>query len=288
MLHVGELPSGVLEKLEREEITGADAERFLGALERKRREIDEHPLIVKNIFTKEFKNGTANLEQVKDLVVQFSVFSNHFLVIQCKRMVNSTTEVARRGARSILANEIGVAIDMDEGDADGGTFLHKSAHLNWLMEIGDMLGIDSRTLGRWALGTEATQRFLTQLEEVYGSRDSNIGSGASFAIETWAGFGIGGNAKAESNNFWKELITGLEGFNANHRLPHGLPPVGIEFFQYHFDLESAHVANVEHELEEIFFDPDFDEEKWFEGARKALDAMHIFWLGLEETRKQLA
>ena len=33
---------------------------------------------------------------------------------------------------------------------------------------------------------------------------------------------------------------------------------------------------------------EFDEEEWFEGARIALDAVNTFWLGLEETRKQLA
>jgi hypothetical protein len=71
-------------------------------------------------------------------------------------------------------------------------------------------------------------------------------------------------------------------------VPQGLVPLNVGFFQYHFNLEIAHVANVEHELEEVFFDPGFDENKWFEGAQKALDAIHILWLGLEESRKQLA
>ena len=51
----------------------------------------QHPVIVKNPYTKWFKQGLANTEQVKDLIMQFSVFSNHFIVVQAKRMVNAST-----------------------------------------------------------------------------------------------------------------------------------------------------------------------------------------------------
>jgi hypothetical protein len=121
-------------------------------------------------------------------------------------MVNATTEAGERGARSILANEIGVAIDMDEGDTDGKSFRHKNAHLNWLRKIGEMLGFPPRHLGRWDIGTDATHTFLTALEEAYGSRDGNIGSGASFAIETWAGFGIGQGKRPSQITFGKNSL----------------------------------------------------------------------------------
>ena len=55
------------------------------------KEFFQHPVIVNNPYTKWFKQGTANTEQVKDLIRQFSVFSNHFIVVQTKRMVNART-----------------------------------------------------------------------------------------------------------------------------------------------------------------------------------------------------
>lgn len=259
-------------------------------MDRLQREIHQHPVIVNNPYTKWFKMGNANTEQVKDLVLQFSVFSNYFLVIQCKRMVNAPSEAVMKLARDIMVNELGVKMNTTEdnfGDTDGNKFQHKNAHLNWLRKIGEMLDLDPDTLGNWSIGTEATHKFLEQLEEAYGSRDNNIGGGASFAIETWAGHGIGHGEENEYNNFWKELVIGLEVYNKKHREPEGKAPIGMGFFQHHFDIEAGHVKTVEKELEEEFFSPGFDEEKWFEGARRALQAIYIFWLGLNETRKKL-
>jgi len=163
---------------------------------------------------------------------------------------------------------------------------HNAAHIKWLRDIGEMLGLDRNQLGKWALGSEPTHRFLKLLEEVYGSPDNNIGSGASFAIESWAGYGIGKGEEAEANNFWRELIVGLERFNQTNRK--GLPPLNIGFFRFHFGLETGHVANVEHELAEVFMRRDFDRDKWMSGATRALDAILVFWKGLDESRRKLA
>jgi hypothetical protein len=150
-----------------------------------------------------------------------------------------------------------------------------------------MLGLDRNSLGKWALGSEATHAFLKRLEEVYGSPDNNLGSGASFAIESWAGYGIGKGEEAESNNFWRELIVGLERYNHKNRKGLGLPPLNIGFFRFHFGLESGHVANVEHEMAEVFLRRDFDRNKWLYGANEGLEAILLFWKGLDETRRKL-
>src|SRR5688572_6976049 len=244
-----------------------------------------HEVIQRNPYTKWFKRGEANTDQVVDLVVQFSVFSNHFIPLEAKRMVNAATEEAEKEARAILGSEIGISIDATTGNIEGHRFSHNSAHIKWLRDIGEMLGLDRNQLGKWSLGSPSTHQFLQELEAVYGSPDNNIGSGASFAIESWAGFGIGKGPEAESNNFWKELITGLDGYNFRNRKALGLPPLNVGFFKFHFGLESGHVANVEHELEGIFFSPEFDQEKWFFGAGKALEAIHVFWKGLDESRR---
>src|SRR6185436_1338448 len=259
---------------------------FHDHLERIESEIYQHEVIQRNPYTKWFKFGRANTPQIADLVTQFSVFSNYFIPLEAKRMVNSATEREEMEARAILASEIGVSIDPKTGDIEGHRFSHNSAHIKWLRDVGEMLGLNRDRLGKWAIGSASTHRFLTNLEKVYGSPDNNIGSGASFAVESWAGYGIGKGAAAEANNFWKELITGLEGYNKRNREPLKLPPLNVGFFRFHFGLESGHVANVEHELKQTFVGPGFDADKWFAGAEHALEAIRIFWNGLDKARRQ--
>ncbi len=281
------LPESTKEKLKRGEITEEQAQSFARFLSIVEKDFYQHPVIQNNPYTKWFKKGEAGAAEVIDMIKQFSVFSNHFLIVQCKRMVNAGTEEGEVGARWILANEIGVALDPKTGSCEGGKFATRAAHINWLRDTAAPLGIARHELGRWDIGTKATFDFIKGLDETYGSMDKNIGAGASFAIETWAAFGIGKGPREESNNFWHELITGLKAFNEKHRKPKGLKEIHLGFFQYHFQIESGHGANVAHELEETFFSPDFDEEKYLEGGRKALKAIYGFWLGLDETRKKL-
>ena len=246
-----------------------------------------HEVIQQNPYTKWFKQGEANTAQVIDLVEQFSVFSNHFIPLEAKRMVNAATEAEEMEARAILGSEIGVSIDATTGNIEGHRFSHSAAHIKWLRDIGEMLGLDRNQLGKWAMGSEATHEFLKKLEEVYGSPDNNVGSGASFAIESWAGYGIGKGEELEANNFWRELIVGLERYNQKNRRSVGLPALNIGFFRFHFGLESGHVANVENELAEVFGREDFDREKWLHGANEALNAILVFWKGLDRTRRLL-
>lgn len=257
----------------------------------------QHEVITRNPYTKWFKRGHANPTQVIDLMKQFSVFSNYFLAIQAKRMVHSilggknrTAEsvlAAENGARNILTSELGVGMDVATGETEGRPFSHRMAHINWLRKTAAPLGIPYFVLGRWDIGRPSTHKFLLQLEQCYGSHDPDIGAGASFAIETWAAFGIGGTPEQEMHNFWKELIVGLGHFNNTRRISQGLAPIPLDFFQFHFDIERGHGANVLHELKETFDDPDFNQRKWLQGAWQALDALHIFWAGLDRARKKL-
>lgn len=255
--------------------------------ERIEKEFFQHPVIVNNPYTKWFKQGNANEKQVEDLILQFSVFSNHFIVVQAKRMVNANTIEGEECARAILLNECGLAQDVKTGNIEGKRFLSRNAHINWLREIASKLGVDQNKVGRWETGTKSTHAFLNGLDETYGNRDGQVGSGASFAIETWAAYGIGNGKEAESNNFWKELVDGLKGFNEKRRIPKNLDLVPLSFFQYHFETEAGHGANVWQELEETFENENFDEEKFITSGKKALEAIYTFWLGLDETRKSL-
>lgn len=240
-------------------------------------EFFRHPVIVRNPYTRWFKRGLASDDQVRDLLLQFSVFSNHFIVLQAKRMVNAATEEGERSARMILVSECGVAMDGHTGSAEGRTFATRNAHLNWLRDCARPLGLDPRRMGRWDVGSPATHAFLEGLDRTYGSRDGDTGAGASFAIENWAAFGIGGPQEGE--NFWKELIVGLEKVNERRR-GEGSQPLPLAFFTYHFQLETGHGANVWREFVDMAGAPGFDGEKFLQGGRDALDAIHTFWLGL--------
>jgi len=251
-----------------------------------RREFFEHPVITDNRYTAWFSEGRASDDEVAELILQFSVFSNHFLVAQVKRMVNAGTLEGERCARAILVNECGVALDK-AGSPEGRSFSSVNAHLNWLRETGAALGLSPVELGKWSNGSAATHRFLEGLDRTYGSRDGMIGAGASFSIETWAAFGIGAGPELEARNFWKQLIVGLEKVNARRRAS-GQDEVPLHFFKFHFQMESGHGANVWHELEQIFGQPGFDARKFLRGGRAALDAIDTFWKGLDASRRRSA
>lgn len=244
-------------------------------------EIKRHKVIVANPYTQWFATSQISQKNVEDLLVQFSVFSNHFLRIQCTRMVNAVRLGidAEKEAREILVSELGVKQDR--------TFGHDFAHINWLRETADSLKLAPPKipypLGDWDLGLDTTHRFLEELEATYGSRDPSIAAGASFAIETWAGFGLK-DTKTERLNFWKQLIFGLLWFNTDQMARNG-SQLKLDFFEFHVGDEKKHVESVERELLETFDLPQFNIEKWREGAFRALDAILMFWVGLDEQRE---
>ncbi len=250
-----------------------------------REQLFTHPVITDNQFTSWFARGEADEEQVAELLIQFSVFSNHFLVLQVKRMVNAGTLEGERCARNILMNECGVGLDPRSGSVEGRTFATGNAHLNWLREAGAVIGLEPMQLGRWKQGSDATHRFLNGLDKTYGSHDPMVGAGASFAIECWAASGLGGGARLEAGNFWRQLIRGLETVNVR-RASEGQELIPLGFFKFHAEIEAGHGVNVWRELEETFAQPGFDAKRFLRGGKKALDAIELFWLGLDASRRE--
>jgi hypothetical protein len=106
------------------------------------------------------------------------------------------------------------------------------------------------------------------LQRLYGSDDDQVAEGASFAVENWAAAG-----------FWQELEDGLLKIKADH-----LPALRIAFFTWHNRVEAQHASHTLDELEEVFFQPGFDETRFFDGATQVLDAIAHFWDGLEADR----
>lgn len=257
-------------------------EDFWGIIER---EIHHHPVIVNNPYCKWFKKGEATREQVIDLFEQFAVFSKWFLLAQLLRMLNASDLEAESHARFILANELGVGINPD-GSTENQPFKTRWAHINWLRETANPLELNPQKLGSWKSSSSNTKNFIKGLEETYGSKDGEIGRGASYAIETWAAWGIGKGEMEEDNNFWKELILGIEHYNQKNNLK-GDQAIPLDFFLFHFESEKGHGDNVLDEVRHSFYSPNFDSKKFLKGGRKALNAIYTFWQGLDQSRKRI-
>lgn len=226
----------------------------------------QHPIVLRNRYTRWFSKGEMDLIELRHFTVQFSVFSNFFLVAQLKKMINSDTLESMRSAKEILANEIGVSFK--DSSVEGGTFRFKAGHFEWLLNFGKHLGLSFQDLGKRKGGTSSTWFFCSQLDHFYGGEDQNISAGASFAIENWAAAG-----------FWQELISGLAVFRDSQ-----LPELPLGFFEWHNEIEGQHAHNTQDELKTLYFQPAFDEEKFLHGGLMILDALSEFWNGLERDR----
>jgi hypothetical protein len=271
------------------DLSSAQADAFGVFVARCNEELMTHSVITDNAYCKWFASGAADREDVRHFIVQFSVFSNLFLIAQLLKTINAGSLEGMRASKEILANELGVifhkpgaaSIDVEdteregdpeivsvEGSVDGGTFRFRAAHFEWLLRMGEVLGLGFNDMGKRRHGTPATLFFCDRLSAIYGSEDPNVAEGASFAVENWAAAG-----------FWKQLVAGLEAFRQGEGLD--LP---LAFFTWHDRIEDQHAGHVMDELEELYFTTEFDEEKFLRGGREMLDAVQAFWTGLDERR----
>ena len=212
---------------------------------------------------------------------QFSVFSNQFLVAALLRVINAPSLQQARAGKEILMNELGViyrrrdgdgeqapgqAIDEEskdregdpdlvstEGTVDGGICRFRAAHFEWLLAVGEALGLGFDDMGKRRNGRPYTLQFCDELQRLYGSEDGQLAEGASFAVENWAAAG-----------FWQELEDGLLHIKATR-----LPKLKVAFFTWHNRVEAQHASHTMEELEEVFFNPRFDEARFFQGAPKS-------------------
>lgn len=272
------------------------AQAALGRVEAFRRRVDAlvaaHPVVTSNPYTAWFERGDLSAEDVRQFAVQFSVFSNQFLVAQLQKMINADDLLSMRASKEILANEIGVMFnagrkagppalseeDKDrvgdpelvstEGSVEGGTFHFRAGHFEWLLKFGEPLGLTYDDMGRRRHGWPSTLFFCDELIRIYGSGDGMVGTGASYAVENWAAAG-----------FWKQIIRGLERFKAE-----ACPALPLAFFTWHDRIEDNHAAHTLDELRAVAERPDFDEEAFLRGAAEMLDGVKAFWWGLEEER----
>ncbi|HEX6999451.1 MAG TPA: hypothetical protein VF322_15025 [Gammaproteobacteria bacterium] len=256
-------------------------ERFKSRLQR---EVLAHPVIVANPYTAWFRRGTFDAEQARAFLVQFSVFSNQFLVAQLQKVLNADTLEEMRASKEILANEIGVgfrggARDEDaelggaHGSIEGGAFHFRAAHFELLLRTARSFGLDFRDIGKRRHGSPATLFFCDELIRLYAHEDYAIAAAASWAVENWAAAG-----------FWDELVEGWR----KHAGRHGSCKPDVTFFTWHARLEANHARHTWDELESFFAASDVDEDAFVRHANEMLDAVLVFWRGLDDQRRAIA
>ncbi len=269
-------------------------QRFLAQVER---QFLQHPIITSNAYTKWFSKGNISDRELRHFIRQFSVFSNQFLVAALLKTIESPTLEQSRASREILLNELGVIYrpfkqpissrvalteeekDLEgdpelvstEGTVDGGICRFRAAHFEWLLGVAKELGLAYADLGKRKHGRPTTLHFCDELIRLYGSDDPQIAQGASFAVEHWAAAG-----------FWQELEDGLIQIK-QRRYPH----LRLAFFTWHNRVEAQHAGHTMEELEEVYFNPNFEGLKFFQGGREILEAIAVFWDGLNSDRLNL-
>src|SRR5712692_2493838 len=75
---------------------------------RVRATVMEHPVVADNPYCAWFAGGAATRAQVRDLVQQFSVFSNLFIVAQLMNTITAPTLPQPLDSKQILVNELAV------------------------------------------------------------------------------------------------------------------------------------------------------------------------------------
>ncbi|MBD3885706.1 hypothetical protein IFO70_28750 [Phormidium tenue FACHB-886] len=286
--------SHIQDRLSQGELTQQQVDDFQDFLNQVDRDFFQHRIITHNAYTCWFRWGNATDEELQYFIQQFSVFSNQFLVAALLKVINSPTLQQSRASREILLNELGVIYrrlgdpnqpqtskteeekDREgdpefvstEGTVDGGICRFRAAHFEWLTAVAEGLGLHYENIGQRKHGSATTLHFCDELQRLYGSDDSNIAEGSSFAVENWAAAG-----------FWQELEDGLSRIK-QMRHPH----LRLAFFTWHNRVEAQHAGHTFAELEAVYFSPDFDRAKFIQGGKEVLNAIAVFWDGLEHDR----
>jgi len=290
--HIVGLSDSTLARLDNGSYRMEKADAFLSFRKRIGEELLTHPVITQNPYTRWFSTADLNDAQVKYFIIQFSVFSNQFLVAQLQKMIIADSIEEMRASKEILANELGVLFN-DKGDKtsirsvasdgkrdfggldgsiQGGRFHFRAAHFELLVRMAERLGLDFRLLGKRKKGKPSTLFFCDELIRLYGSENTQTANAASFAVENWAAAG-----------FWDQLVAGLNRYKTSRNIEK-LP---LAFFSWNSRLEANYAHHTQEELERFYFSHDVDEDEFVNVGNDMLDAVFEFWVGMDRDRLKL-
>ncbi len=214
--------------------------------------IEQHPILIENPYTREFAFGHAPTHaEVQDFLVQCLIFQ--------KKCV------------SLLWSDV--------------------AHFSSLRELAVLLPVDhAHDLNGWLLGdsaraTRETRHCLHQLERSYGSKNESTREGARAALRRRTSHGAKENP-AVKNSFW-QIAEGIKRHNRAYREGKELPPLPLDFFERNLLVVAEYgdcFLETKRRSDSL---PDFSAAEWRLGAKMALDAIYLFWKGLERRKKLL-
>ena len=255
-------------------MSGRSFETFKGTVER---ELMRHPVVTGNAYTAWFAEGRVPLDHLRHFTVQFSVFSNQFLLAALNRVINADTLEAARESKEVLLNELGViyadearprpgpgagrenADREDDPYADGGR-AHAGAGPVDADREGDPAlvsttgTVDGGTFRFRAAHFEWLLRFGAALglgfadmgQRRHGDRTTLFFCDELFRLYGSADYNEAMGASFAVENwaaagFWKELVRGLERVKADQ-----VPALPLAFFTWHDRLEENHREHVWH------------------------------------------
>jgi len=211
--------------------------------------VRNHPAIHNDFLTR-FSEGRVTEAEFNAFATEFFHFSRTFPAILANLLVNTADEDEAFELTKVLTSELG------DGDPSRR---HELLYRKFLRSV----GINPHELMSRPV-KPSTKSYLDGLWRLYGGRDHAKALGASFGLENMA------------IPMWDQLLPGLRLVKAGR-----IPPMDLEYFTFHRELESQH----EEAMEEVtsIVGRDAAREKSFEsGIREALDLLHGFWVGLEQ------
>lgn len=293
-------------------MAGKNFEAFKQTIEQR---FMQHPIVTENAYTAWFARGEVPLDHLRHFTVQFSVFSNQFLLAALNRVINADTLEAARESKEILMNELGViyskrsgnshaAADAVQADAAQADTVPADATQHRNTEESDPEGdpalvstegtVDGGQFRFRAAHIEWLLHFGHPLGLTFsdiGKRRHGTSSTLFFCDELFRLYGSDdyneamGAAFAVENwaaaGFWKQLIAGLERIKREK-----VQTLPLAFFTWHDKIEEQHKEHVWDELRECYDSPKFREEPFIRAGVTMLDGVKVFWDGLDHDRRR--
>lgn len=232
--------------------------------------VKNHKIMSDNTYTKSFSNGRATHDQQKELVQQFSIFSQFLSLAQFQNIINAPTVLEMRERKELLYNTLGVSFSI-KGTIHRGIYRHSAAHYEWLLDFGSYLGLEFKDMGRRELGNSHTQLFCDELQRLYGTCDDVTSLAASYAFEQWAGSG-----------FWDDLIIGFEHINIQRDMCNE-DTLPLTFWKINSELNFQHSQYTHEKLKNAYLSGSIiDEKKFLDVCENMLDIIYLFWMGLNK------
>src|SRR5687768_3982586 len=79
-----------------------------------------HPVVTSNAYTQWFAHGEMPVDHLRRFAIEFSVFSNQFLLAALNRVINADSLHAARESKEILMNELGVIYNKGGDEREAG------------------------------------------------------------------------------------------------------------------------------------------------------------------------